>query len=344
MNNFLKIQQKIIPEATALLERRYNILRTIFIHQPIGRRTLSLKLDLGERLVRSDLDFLKSLDFIHVSIPGVSLTEDGMNMLNNLREFVSEIKGLDHIEQVLMKELGYKKIIVVPGDSDEDENVQREIGSVAALYLSSVIRHGDTIALTGGSTIKEIVRSFPRMDFKDALIVPARGSLGRIIDIQSNNLVAALAEKLGAPYKLLNIPDNLSTESFEVLLKEKEIKEVVEQIKKAQILILGIGRADKMAERRGLSSEEISSLLSQGAVGEAFGTYFGKEGKVVKKISSVGVSLDDFNYVEHVIAATGGSSKAEAIEAVRLKNKNAVLITDEGAARKIVTILKSHNL
>ncbi len=344
MNNFLKIQQKIIPEATALLERRYNILRTIFNHQPIGRRTLSQKLDLGERVVRGDLDFLKSMDFITVSVPGVSLTEDGMTMLNNLRGFVSEIKGLDYMEEILKKELGYKKIIVVPGDSDEDENVQREIGSAAALYLSSIIRQGDTIALTGGSTIKEIVRSFPRMNFKDALIVPARGSLGRIIDIQSNNLVAALAEKLGATYKLLNVPDNLSTESFEVLLREKEIKEVVEQIKKAQILILGIGRADKMAERRGLSGEEIASLIAQGAVGEAFGTYFGKEGKIIKKISSVGVGLDDFTHVEHVIAATGGSSKGEAIEAVRLKNENAVLITDEGAARRIVTILKSHNL
>lgn len=342
MNNFLKIQQKIIPEATALLERRYNILRTIFNHQPIGRRTLSQKLELGERMVRGDLDFLKSMNFITVSVPGVSLTEEGMTMLNNLRGLVSEIKGLDQIEEILKKELGYKKIIVVPGDSDEDENVQREIGSAAALYLSSVIRDGDTLALTGGSTIKEIVRSFPRMDFKDNLIVPARGSLGRIIDIQSNNLVAALAEKMGATYKLLNVPDNLSTETFEVLLREKEIKEVIDQIKKAQILILGIGRADKMAKRRGLSEEEIHDLIAQGAVGEAFGTYFGKEGKVVKRISSVGVCLDDFTHVEHIISATGGSSKAEAIEAVRLKNENAVLITDEGAARRIVTILKSH--
>ena len=344
MNNFLKIQQKIIPEATALLERRYNILRTIFNHQPIGRRTLSQKLDLTERLVRGDLDFLKSIGFISVSVPGVSLTEEGMNMLNNLREFVSEIKGLDQMEEILKKELGYKKIIVVPGDSDEDENVQREIGSAAALYLSSVIKHGDTIALTGGSTIKEIVQSFPRMDFTDNLIVPARGSLGKIIDIQSNNLVAALAEKMGAAYKLLNVPDNLSTESFEVLLKEKEIKDVVDHMRKTQILILGIGRADKMARRRGLSQEEIDDLIAQGAVGEAFGTYFGKNGKIIKKISSVGICLEDFSNAEHVIAATGGSSKAEAIEAVRLKNENAVLITDEGAARKIVTILKSHNL
>ena len=341
MNSFLKIQQKIIPEATALLERRYSILRTIFNNQPIGRRTLSQKLELGERIVRGDLDFFKSMDLIHVSLPGVSLTDQGIAVLNNLRAFVSEIKGLDDIETILKRELGYKKIIVVPGDSDKDPNVQRELGNAAALYLSSVIRHKDIIALTGGSTIREIVNSFPKMDFRDILIVPARGSLGRIIDIQSNNLVAALAEKIGASYKLLNVPDNLSSESLEVLLKEKEIREVVDLIRKTQILVLGIGRADKMAKRRGLSEEEITDLLESGAVGEAFGTYFGKKGEIIRKINSVGIGLDDFSKVEHLIAVTGGSSKAEAIEAVRLNNKNAVLITDEGAARKIVAILKS---
>jgi central glycolytic genes regulator len=237
--------------------------------------------------------------------------------------------------------LGYQKIIVVPGDSDKDPNVKRELGNVAALYLSSVIRSRDVIALTGGSTIKEMVTSFPKMDFRDNLIVPARGSLGKILDIQSNNVVAALAEKVNAGYKLLNVPDNLSSESLEVLLKEREIKEVVDLIRKAQIVVLGIGRADKMAKRRGLSEDEISELMVDGAVGEAFGAYFGKNGRVIRKINSVGVSLDDFSKVRHLIAVTGGSSKAEAIEAVRLKNDNAVLITDEGAARKIVSILKS---
>ena len=342
MDSFIRIQQKIVPEATKLLERRYAILSAIFNHQPIGRRTLSMKLGLGERIVRGDLDFFKSMNLIAISTPGVVLTEDGINMLNNLRAFVSEIKGLEEIEKILKNELGYKKIIVVPGDSDKDPNVKKELGNAAAIYLSSIIKHKDIIAITGGSTIKEIVTAFPKMEYKDIVLVPARGSLGKIFDIQSNNLVAALAEKLGASYKLLNVPDNLSRESLDVILKEKEIKEVVELTKKAEILILGIGRADKMAERRGLPKEEIKALIEEGAVGEAFGTYFGKNGKVIRKINSVGISMEDYSKVSNIIAVTGGSSKAEAIESVRLNNENAVLVTDEGAARKIVSILKSH--
>ena len=282
------------------------------------------------------------MKLVNVTFPGVVLTEDGINMLSNLRTFVSEVKGLEDIEEILSRELGYKKIIVVPGDSDKDPNVKKELGNAAAVYLSSIIKNKDIIALTGGSTIKEIVNNFPNMDYRNIILVPARGSLGKIIDIQSNNLVAALAEKLGASYKLLNVPDNLSSESLGALLKEKEIKEVVELTKKADVLILGIGRADTMAERRGLSKDEIRVLLDEGAVGEAFGTYYGKKGSLVRKINSVGICMENYCEDCSIIAVTGGSSKAEAIASVRLCKKNTVLVTDEGAAREMVTILKSH--
>lgn len=282
------------------------------------------------------------MKLVNVTLPGVVLTEDGINMLSNLRTFVSEVKGLEDIEEILRRELGYKKIIVVPGDSDKDPNVKKELGNAAAVYLSSIIKNKDIIALTGGSTIKEIVNNFPNMDYRNIILVPARGSLGKIIDIQSNNLVAALAEKLGASYKLLNVPDNLSSESLGALLKEKEIKEVVELTKKADVLILGIGRADTMAERRGLSKDEIRVLLDEGAVGEAFGTYYGKNGSLVRKINSVGICMENYCEDCSIIAVTGGSAKAEAIASVRLGKKNTVLVTDEGAAREMVTILKSH--
>lgn len=340
----MKVMQKIAPEGMVLMDRRYKLLRTIFNQQPIGRRALATRMELGERIVRSEVDFLKGGGFVEVEAPGVSLTEDGLSVLNNLREYVSEIKGLDSLESTLKEELGYKKIIVVPGDMDQDPNVKRDLGNAAAVYLSTILKPKDIVAITGGSTIKEMVSSFPMMDFEDILLVPARGSLGRVLDLQSNNLVAALAEKLKAPYKLLNVPDNLSDETLEALMKEREIREVVDLIKTASILIVGIGRADKMAERRGLSEKVVREIVKKGAVGEAFGTYFGKNGTIVKRTSSVGISIDDYSRIDNVIAVSGGSSKAEAIEAIRLQNANAVLITDEGAARGIINVLKSQQL
>ena len=59
MKDLLKIQQKLIPQVIELMERRYSILRQISLSEPVGRRTLSNILDISERVVRSETEFLK---------------------------------------------------------------------------------------------------------------------------------------------------------------------------------------------------------------------------------------------------------------------------------------------
>ena len=55
----LELLKRITPEMIILLEKRYNILRAVKYHQPIGRRLLSERLKIGERIVRSEVDILK---------------------------------------------------------------------------------------------------------------------------------------------------------------------------------------------------------------------------------------------------------------------------------------------
>ncbi len=53
----LAIMQKIIPKEIETLQRRYRLLKTIQLMQPVGRRLLANKLSIGEKTVRSDTDF-----------------------------------------------------------------------------------------------------------------------------------------------------------------------------------------------------------------------------------------------------------------------------------------------
>ena len=55
----LELLKRITPEMIILLEKRYNILRAVKYHQPIGRRLLSERLKIGERIVRSEVDILR---------------------------------------------------------------------------------------------------------------------------------------------------------------------------------------------------------------------------------------------------------------------------------------------
>ncbi|WP_079427885.1 sugar-binding transcriptional regulator [Clostridium oryzae] len=340
MEEILKLQQKIVPELIELLEKRYNILRTIYYHQPVGRRILANNLNLGERIVRTEINFLKSANLIEVSTPGMTVTEEGEDIVEKLKSFIHEIKGLSYIESLLAEKLNIKRAIVVPGNMDEDSTIIKELGRAAANHIRSMIKDDDIIALTGGSTIREVVQCMPKLNsFKDVLVVPARGGMGKDVEIQANTLAASFAKKIGAVYKLLHIPDNISDRALDTMLNEKDIKDIIHSIKRANILIYGIGRADQMARRRGVEPDKLDKLNVLGAVGEAFGCYFNRKGEVVYFTPTIGINNSDIRTIRNPVAVAGGKNKAEAIVATENGNTRGVLITDEGAAKEVLKIL-----
>ncbi len=344
MQEILSLQKKIVPELVDVLDKRYNILRTIYYNQPIGRRVLANQLDVSERIVRTEISFLKSQNLIDINTPGMTVTDEGKDIVDRLKDFIHEIKGLSDIEESIKSFLGLKDVLIVPGDVEKNKTILKEIGKATANYLKSIIKDNNIIALTGGNTIKEFVEAVPRMSsLSNVLVVPARGGMGRKVEIQANTLAASLAQKLNGSYKLLHIPENLSLKLLDTLLKEKEIKEVIDNIHKADILIYGIGEALVMAEKRDVSEDEYNNLKSLEAVGEAFGCYFNKESKVVSENTSIGINVNEARKINTHIAVAAGENKVDAIIATMRNNHNAVLVTDEAAGRKIVEYIKEHN-
>lgn len=340
LNEVLKLTQKIVPEAVDLLLKRYNILRTIYYNQPVGRRILANSLDVGERIVRTEINFLKNQNLIEINTPGMTITPEGEDLINRLKDFIHELKGLSEIEEAIRSQLKLKKVIVVPGNLEDDRTVLTELGKAAALYIKDLLKDNSIISITGGSTVKQVIDNVPKIStLKNVLVVPARGGMGRSVEIQANNLAASLAHKIGASYKLLHIPDNLSSTALSTLWNEGDVREIVGNIKNSDVLIYGIGRADEMGNRRGLSSEKIEELKSSGAVGEAFGYYFDRAGNIICSTSTIGVDSNSLRNIENLIAVAGGTGKAEAILSAEKSISNSTLITDEGAAREIINIL-----
>ncbi|MFL0247744.1 sugar-binding transcriptional regulator [Candidatus Clostridium stratigraminis] len=340
MNEIMKLAQKIVPEAVDLLNKRYNILRTIYYNQPIGRRILANKLGVGERIVRSEINFFKEENLIEINTPGMTITKDGEEIIEKLKDLIHEFKGLSDIEKVIKEKLSLKNVIIVPGDVDEDNTVITEIGKSASIFLKNLFKDNCIIAITGGSTVKAVIDNIHKTpNLNNVLVIPARGGMGRSVEIQANNLAASFAKKLNGNYKLLHIPDNISSTALNSLLNEKEVKEIVKNIRSSNILIYGIGKADEMAARRELPPDKIIELKSKGAVGEAFGYYFDRNGKVICATSSIVVDGNSLKAIENLVAVAAGKGKAEAIVATQKNITNSTLITDEGAALEIINIL-----
>ncbi|WP_028992662.1 MULTISPECIES: sugar-binding transcriptional regulator [Thermoanaerobacter] len=340
MKDIIALQQKIVPELIDLLQKRYTIMRNIYFNQPIGRRALSHQLNIGERIIRTEVSFLKAQGLVDINPLGMTITKEGEELIENLKDFIHELKGLNNIESLLEDKLGVEKVIVVPGDVEQDPMIKKELGKSAANYLKNIINDDSIIALTGGSTVLEVAKGMPQLYSKsNIVVVPARGGLGKEVEKQANTIASILAKKLGGTYKMLHVPDNLGKEAVKSLIKEPDIRDVVETLKRADILIFGIGRSDVMAERRNLPQDIRDFLMRENATSEALGYYFDKEGKVVYATPSIFLTLEDLKFVKNLIAVSGGKSKAEAIVSTCRSSNVQVLVTDEGAAFEILKIV-----
>ena len=93
-----------------------------------------------------------------------------------------------------------------------------------------------------------------------------------------------------------------------------------------------------MAVRRKADSSVFKKIEEENLIAEAFGYYFDLNGLIKMQTNSVGINLENLNEIRNVVGVAAGSSKAEAIYAISKFNNNFILITDEGAANKILSL------
>jgi central glycolytic genes regulator len=340
MDITVRALQRLAPREMAILKRRYSIVESISLFQPIGRRSLSQKLGVTEKIIRNDIEFLKSEGFILVKSTGMEPTDSGILLLEELKTFIKHLEGLTTIEQKVKRILGCQRLFITSGNADTGSEALINIGKVAAKVLVDELEEDSTIALTGGETVNNVINAIKMTDLshKNILAVPARGSLGYKVNYQANTLVSMLAEKLNCRYRLLNIPDNLSEKALDSVRQEPDIQKTMEAILKSNILVFGIGTATEMANRRRLEPDEKVYLQHKNAVAEVLGYYFDAEGHIVYTSRSIGIKLEEMTKLEFPLAVAGGASKAKAILAVKDLFEKGCLVIDEGAAAQIIEL------
>lgn len=305
--------------------------------QPIGRRGLSNKLAIGERIVRTEVEILKDQGLIEIFPYGMTVTSEGENIIDNLQEYIYKIRGIKHMEEQLKKILDIHEVKIVPGNLQEDEFVLPDIGKTAASYIENIVHDDSIIGVTGGTTMAAVAKGITKpLKNNNIIVVPARGGIGGRVENQSNTIVAEMARRLKCQYQLLHASDTLEQQALESILQDPKIQKVTSIIKSVNLLVFGIGRADTMAQRRDLSDEVMEKLMNSKAVAEAFGYYFTKEGDVIYEMKTVGISFKDFQKISTVIGVAGGTNKAEAIMSVCKLKKSMILVTDEAAALEII--------
>lgn len=337
MDNIFTLQKKLIPDVLDVMATRYRILRAIESMQPIGRRALTAHVGLTERVIRSEVQFLGQQALLDTAPDGMRLTPEGERILDALESVMDDVSGFGQLEKQLRIILDISRVIIVPGNSDEDPWVKNEMGLASVKVMEEYIKGSSTIAVTGGTTMAAVAdMTRPLKKGRHPFFVSARGGLGERVENQANTICAKMAEKADGTHRLLHVPDPLSEESYFSLIEEPSIREVVQLIRKADMVIHGIGDAKTMASRRRTTHAAWEEIEREQAVAEAFGYYFDREGRIVHKVKTIGLKLEDLYDSRTVLAVAGGKSKATAIEAYFKRGPNSILVTDEAAAKVIL--------
>ena len=331
---------RIAPDLMADIGRRAQVLSSIESMQPVGRRALAARLNLPEREVRAAASALKEQGLITMDAAGMQLTPQAVEVLSGAHDLSRAMFGLTKLEQSLSHLLKVPHVIVVSGNADSDPQVLREVGRAAAHRVHKLMQNGMTLAVTGGRTLSEMARGMQSATPMNVMVVPARGGMGTSVETQASAVAEEIARRVGGHHRVMHLPDTLDAPALQEMMRLPDVRETLELLQRTDLVVHGVGRADVMARRRHLSAEGLETLRDKKAVGEAFGDFFDFNGKTVLQASTVSLGLGKAYKESKMVAVAAGERKAEAIIAATRHEMHDSLITDEAAARRIVSLLE----
>ncbi|CAH2400100.1 MULTISPECIES: sugar-binding transcriptional regulator [Mesorhizobium] len=254
-----------------------------------------------------------------------------------------EVSECVALEDDLSSRYGLDYCEVVP-DFDGEDLPLKALGIAGAQFLKREIERGeDTLIGVGhGRTLAACVEYLPRISAEKTRFVSLLGGLTRKFSANPHDVIHRLAERTGAEAYVMPVPMFANTvEDRTVLLGQKGISEVFDLGKAADLLIAGIGTAEREASLVAtgmIEKGEMEEIRRKGGVGELLGHFFDDAGKAVETTLSnraLALAREDISN-RRIVAVAGGKVKVRAIKSVLEGRYLKGLVTDERTARSLV--------
>jgi len=288
---------------------------------------------------------------LSISRPTISKLLKSARDVGIVQITVSDINGRKHyqLEQVLEEKFGLKEVYIVESQKEASQT-KEEIGKAAAQYLARILREGDVIGLSMGTTLATIP-DFPQdVYFSNLTFVPLIGGLGTVAnDLHSNTIAEALSRNFGGYYLPIHAPAMVSRIKTKVeLMKETSIKRVFKKAEHMTIALVGIGYPDENSStivKTGYFTPEIlEELKAQKICGDICMNFYDEAGNIDKfeyNEKVVGINIKKLREVPHSIAVCCGREKCAAIRGAINGGYINVLITDYDTAVGLDTFFQS---
>lgn len=247
------------------------------------------------------------------------------------------------LEARLVDEFGLREAVVVPTGDSEEETLEA-IGQFGAMYLERTMRSGDVIGTAWGVALREVARHLRPLDLGDVTVVQLMGGLHADGLVNPLDVARVMAEKLGGEAQMLYTPAFVDTVTIRrALLSDQRIAQTLRAGAAVTRALVGIGdvsETNSLLRWHAITARQLDDVVHAGAVGDMLGHHFDENGEPVQSSLSsriVAVSLDTVRSMPDVIAVAAGAHKSAAIAGALRGGYVDVLVTDEAAARAVLT-------
>jgi deoxyribonucleoside regulator len=244
-------------------------------------------------------------------------------------------------ERALKERYGLHEVVVVSsaGVTGDDE-LQRRVAQAAADYLTAMRPAPPTLGVSWGRTMSDVAAALPVGWARGVSVVQINGGLSLT---QSGGNAAAttmtIAQKAFGSAHVLPIPAILEhAETKRGIERDRAVASVLDRARKADVYLFSAGVAsdDSALVHSGyLSSDEVTRLVHEGAVGDVVGRFVGADGTPIDAAldsRTVGLAIERLREADTSILVLSGEGKHSVAQALVGNGLCTVLITDDQTA------------
>lgn len=285
-------------------------------------------------------------DRLHISRPKVSrlLKQARATGIVQIKVFSSTSSYIE-LERALEEKFDIHEAVIIDFDSSSASAIRSQLGVAAANYLLRTVSENDVIGVTWGTTLQKMIDSLSPTHTDNVLVVQSLGGVGPPeAKAHSTDISRRLSQLLNSKLSLLPAPGITgSSDSKEVLLKDRQVKSTLELFPKINTLYVGLGALQTNPVLKH-ESEEIpasvyNEVMNSGAVGDIALRFFDINGDPVHTTLdelTIGITIEEIKQVETVVAIAGGKEKMQVIKGALSGNLIDVLITDHTTAKSLL--------
>lgn len=254
------------------------------------------------------------------------------------------------LEESLESIYGLREAIVADVLSDSEDDILRDLGSAAALYLETTLAAGgETVGISSWSeTLLRMVTSMqPLSRARGSRVVQILGGIGNpAAEVHATRLTERLAFLLKGEAHFLPAPGVTGTaESTAAFLSDPFVARTVARFDELTVALVGIGALHPsrlLAQSGNIFAEaELEALDDLGVVGDICLRFFDADGTPVRSGFDdrvIAATLEQLRRVPRSVGIAGGPAKLDAIRGALAGGWINVLITDRFTAERLAAV------